>query len=136
MIRPLFLAVLIAPPAVAQSTDTERAAAGQVLSDITALETRIGPGALAARLAGAPNSDKAQVLAKAAAVWDGEMQSLSDWIGHHPEVGWKEVKSVDTLTAVLRARGFKVETGVAGLATAFVATWTSPAGAGPAVGVI
>jgi amidohydrolase len=136
MIRPLALALLLAPPAMAQSTDTERAAAGQVLTDIAALETRIGPAALAARLAGAPNADKARVLATAAAAWDGEMQSLSDWIGHHPEVGWKEVKAVDTLSAVLRAHGFKVETGVAGLATAFVATWSSPAGADPVVGLI
>ena len=36
---------------------------------------------------------------------------------------------MDTLTSVLRRRGWDVEVGVAGLETAFVATWTSPAGA-------
>jgi amidohydrolase len=65
------------------------------------------------------------------------MQSLSDWIGHHPEVGWHEFQAFDTLTAVLRAYGFQVDTGVAGMPTAFVARWTSPAGAnGPTLGLI
>ena len=64
------------------------------------------------------------------------MQSLSDWIGHNPEVGFKEFKATDTLSKVLRAAGFRVDT-VAGLKTAFVATWTSPAGEnGPTLGLI
>ena len=65
------------------------------------------------------------------------MQALSDWIGHHPEPGFKEVLAVDTLTKVLRAAGFRVDTGVAGLHTAFVARWDSPAGPnGPTLGLI
>src|SRR4029077_21090484 len=56
---------------------------------------------------------------------------------HNPEVGFKEFKSADTLVKVLRAAGFKVDTGVANLPTAFVATWDPPAGTnGPTLGLI
>ena len=62
---------------------------------------------------------------------------MSDYIGEHPEHGFEEYETVDTLTKILTARGFTVEKGVAGLETAFEATWTSPAGAdGPALGII
>jgi amidohydrolase len=131
-------ALLLAGPSTlgAQTTATERTAAGSVLRDIDALEVRLAPTKLAERLATATNPDKQRLLAKTAELWDGGLQSLSDWIGKHPEVGWKEVKAVDTLTAVLKSHGFSVETGVAKLPTAFVATWQSPAGAGPVVGLI
>ena len=65
------------------------------------------------------------------------MRALSDHIGRNPEVGWQEFRTVDTLVRVLRAHGFRVETGQAGLATAFVGSWDSPAGVdGPTLGVI
>jgi amidohydrolase len=65
------------------------------------------------------------------------MASLSDHIGEHPEIGFEEHRSVDTLTRVIRARGFDVEVDVAGLETAFTASWTSPAGDdGPTLGII
>ena len=130
---PLILALLV----TMQSTDIEREAAGGVLRQIDSLEVRIRPTELAERLAGRSDPARDRVLARVAAVWSGEMQSLSDWIGHHPEVGWHEFQAVDTLTAVLRAYGFQVDTGVAGMPTAFVARWTSPAGAnGPTLGLI
>jgi len=128
--------VLLARPAGAQTTATERAAAGDVVKEIEALQTRLAPSRLAARLAAARNPDRDRVTDRAGAIWDGEMQGLSDWIGKHPEVGWKEFRAVDTLARVLRAKGFSVDTGVAGLATAFVATWQSPAGPGPVLGLI
>src|SRR6185503_20934945 len=50
---------------------------------------------------------------------------------------FQELKAVDTLTKVLRAAGFTVDANVAGLKTAFVATWNSPAGTnGPTLGLI
>ncbi len=62
--------------------------------------------------------------------------SPTDWIGHHPEVGWHEFQAVDTLTTLLRSYGFQIDT-VAGMPTAFVARWTSPGGAnGPTLGLI
>lgn len=140
---PLRLAVaawavaLLAGNAAAQTTPTERTAAGDVLRQIEALQGKLGPEKLGARLAGRADPGRDRVLAKAGQLWDGGLQDLSDYIGRHPEVGWQEARSVDTLVKVLKGRGFSVETGVAGLATAFVATWTSPAGpAGPTLGLI
>ncbi|HTL06164.1 MAG TPA: peptidase dimerization domain-containing protein [Gemmatimonadales bacterium] len=121
----------------AQTTPTERSAAGAVLATIDSLQTALGPARLGERLAQGKDTERDKLLARAGALWDAEFQALSDWIGKHPEVGWKEFRAVDTLTRVLRARGFRVDSGVAGLATAFVATWESPGGAGgPVLGLI
>jgi amidohydrolase len=123
-------------PLAAQTTPTERAAAGQVLEAIDALEARLAPARLAERLTTTKNPDRDQTVAKAAQYWDQGLEALSDWIGRNPEVGWKEFKAVDTLTKVLAKRGFSIESGVAKLPTAFVASWVSPADAGPVVGLI
>jgi amidohydrolase len=120
-----------------QSTETERQAAADILATIDSLEASLQPTRTAERLAGASNRDRDAVLARVEELWSAEMQDLSDWIGHHPEVGYYEFLAVDTLTAVLRSYGFDVQDEVAGIATAFVASWTSPAGAdGPALGLI
>ncbi|HSM59522.1 MAG TPA: amidohydrolase [Longimicrobiales bacterium] len=129
--------ILIAEPASAQTTATERAAAGPVLDRIEALQAEIGPEALARRLVGRSASDKQAVMDRVEALWWDELGAVSDHIGEHPEAGFEEHETVDTLTKILGARGFQVERGVAGLETAFEASWTSPAGAdGPALGII
>ncbi len=121
----------------AQTTDTERAAARPILEEIEALQARLAPGERAARLAEAPDADRDRLLADVEAQWTGELQAVSDWIGRHPEVGFEEFRAADTLTALLETRGFQVRRPVADLATAFVGTWTSPAGAdGPTLGLI
>lgn len=121
----------------AQSTPVEEQAAAAIRARIDSLETRLSPTATAQRLAARSDAARDAVLARAEALWTSEMQGLSDWIGHHPEVGWHEFQAVDTLTAVLRSAGFQVVMGVADLATAFTATWTSPAGpTGPTLGLI
>jgi len=121
----------------AQTTDTERDAASSILRRIDSLEARLKPTDMAQRLATRTDPARDRVLARVAALWSGELQGVSDWIGHHPEVGWHEFQAVDTLTALLRRYGFTVDTGVAGMQTAFTATWTSPAGAnGPTLGLI
>ncbi|HEY6109770.1 MAG TPA: hypothetical protein VIV56_12800, partial [Gemmatimonadales bacterium] len=121
----------------AQTTDTEREAAAQILRRIDSLETRLQPTRTAERLAARADAARDRLLARAESVWTGEMQGLSDWIGHDPEVGWQEFKAFDTLTAVLRRYGFQVQDSVGGLKTAFTATWTSPAGSqGPTLGLI
>src|SRR3989442_4060101 len=132
------LPLLAAPPtALAQTTDFEREAAAAILRQIDSLEARLKPTETAQRLAARADAARDRLLARATAVWTAEMQGLADWIGHHPEVGWHEFQAFDTLTAVLRSYGFQVEPGVAGLPTAFTATWTSPAGAtGPTLGLI
>jgi amidohydrolase len=139
-ISALALSVLLALPAAAlraQTTETEMAAAADVLRRIQELQDRLAPAEKAARLAERSDAGRDRVIARAAELWEGPMQELSDWIGHNPEVGWEEDQAVDTLVKVLRAVGFDVETGVAELETAFVATWSSPAGAdGPTLGLI
>ncbi|HMC53624.1 MAG TPA: peptidase dimerization domain-containing protein [Gemmatimonadaceae bacterium] len=133
----LIPSIVVTPSLVAQSTNTERQAAKTVLQSIDRLQTQLAPARTADRLATRADADRDRLLAHVEASWKGGMESLSDWIGHNPEVGFKEFKAADTLTRVLRAAGFRVDTGVAKLATAFVATWDSPAGTnGPTLGLI
>lgn len=130
---PLLLALAL----VTQSTDIEREAASGILKQIDSLEARIKPTEMAQRLVGRSDAARDRVLARVAAAWNGELQGVSDWIGHHPEVGWHEFQAFDTLTTLLRSYGFQVDTGVADMPTAFVARWTSPGGAnGPTLGLI
>ncbi len=138
MIKPLLmLSMSLSAALSAQTTPTERAAAGAVLRAIDSLQSRLDPRSMAIRLANSRNTDRDRLLARVGDYWDGEMQALSDYIGTHPEVGWNEFKSVDTLIKVLRGHGFRVETGIADLETAFVAHWDSPAGTnGPTLGLI
>lgn len=126
----LWLTAALALPTAAQSqtTETERAAARDILAQIEALQARLQPTRMADGLASRPDADRDALVARTRDLWRSEMQSLSDFIGQNPEVAWEEHLAVDTLTSVLRARGWAVETGVADLETAFVATWTSPAG--------
>lgn len=132
------LLLACAPPvAIAQTTPTERQAAKPVLEAIEKLQTDVAPTRVATALSTRNDPARDRVLQSVESHWLGGMQALSDWIGHNPEVGFKEFKAVDTLTKVLRAAGFTVQAPVAGLATAFVATWDSPAGAnGPTLGLI
>lgn len=121
----------------AQTTPTERTAAGPVLATIDSLQTALRPSRMADRLALARDLERDKLLGRVTALWDAEYQGLSDWIGKHPEVGWKELRATDTLMRVLRASGFTVDSGVAGMPTAFVARWESPGGAGgPVLGLI
>ena len=117
----LSLGILFPAAGQAQTTPTERTAAGPVLTAIDSLQNKLAPSRLAERLAKAKDPDRDGILARTGAVWDSQMQALADWIGRNPEVGWKEWRAVDTLTKVLRRNGFAVDSGVAGLATAFVA---------------
>src|SRR5437762_13915621 len=79
----------------AQTTDTEREAASSILRRIDSLEARLKPTDMAQRLATRTDPARDRVLARVAALWSGELQSVSDWIGHHPEVGWHEFQAVD-----------------------------------------
>ena len=121
--------VVISRPLAAQTTATERAAARDILRQIDELQARLRPTEMAQDLAGRSDPEREAVVRRTTELWESEMQGLSDFIGHNPEVGFEEHLAVDTLTAVLRGRGWDVEVGVAGLETAFVGTWTSPAGA-------
>ncbi|HNV75666.1 MAG TPA: peptidase dimerization domain-containing protein [Gemmatimonadaceae bacterium] len=134
---PLFLscAVAVSSTAPAQETPTQRAAAVDVVRRQGELQQRINASALAARLAGAPNARRDAVVARAKALWDGELQAMADDITRNPEVGFKETRSVKILTDWLTAHGFAVQINVAGLSTAFIARYTKGT-PGPTLGII
>ena len=122
-------------PGAAQDTPTQRAAAVDVLARMKALQEGIDARALAARLTAAPNVNRDAVVARAKALWDTELQAMSDDITRHPEVGFKEDRSVKILTEWLATHDFAVEMGVAGLGTAFVARYRKGT-PGPNLGVV
>ena len=127
-------AILIAAPLAAQETPTEREAARDVLQKMAALERSIDVAAYVAKLT-APNPVRDAVVARATQLMHTDLLALGDDITRNPEVGFVETKSVAKLTDYLKAHGFDVEMGVAGLPTAFVARYRKNAGV-PNLGVI
>ena len=132
-IIPIALA-LLATRSPAQETDTERAAASDVIARMDSLERSLKIPALVTRLTGS-NQARDRVVARAKALMDGELLALSDDITRNPEIGFKETRSVAKLTDYLKAHHFDVQVGVADLPTAFVARYTGNRGA-PNLGVI
>ena len=52
-------------------------------------------------------------------------QQMVDQIFSFGELGFQEIETSKYLTGILEKNGFKVERGVAGMPTAWVATWGS-----------
>ena len=128
-------ATLLVPAAArAQETPTEREAARDVLKKMAALEQSLDVPAIVGRLTG-PNADRDQVVARAKELMDKELLALADDIATHPEIGFEEKRSVGKLVDYLQKHDFSVETGSAGLTTAFVAKYRRNNG-GPTLGVI
>ncbi|HPN72222.1 MAG TPA: amidohydrolase, partial [Saprospiraceae bacterium] len=100
----LFLIVALNTPIISQSTVKSKAL------DLLKEETAIG-------IQGGYDSYKNIALA----IWD------------FAEIGYKEYKSSELLQQTLNASGFKVEAGVAGIPTAFVATYGSGS---PVIGIL
>src|SRR5881397_2650140 len=75
-----------------------------------------------------------EAIAQAMDSLGDELEALSHQIHAHPELGYEEVKACGWLTDFLARKGFKVETGVAGVATAFRATIET--GAGPTIAIL
>ncbi|NJB84712.1 aminobenzoyl-glutamate utilization protein B [Lewinella marina] len=78
----------------------------------------------------APEQAVLQELDRKADAYFGVAKRIWDWA----EVGYQEEKSSALLQETLRAEGFTVEAGVAGIPTAFTATFRS--GAGPTIGIL
>ena len=131
-----FFVLLFTVPAslFAQDTPTERDAAKDVLRKMATLETSLDLPALVTRLTG-PNGARDQVVARAKELMDKELLALADDIARHPEIGFEEKRSVGKLTDYLRQHNFSVETGTAGMSTAFVAKFRQNNGS-PVLGVI
>jgi amidohydrolase len=133
VIAALFLLVFT-NSASAQDTPTEREAARDVLKKMAALEQSLDVPGLVARLTGA-NADRDRIVARANELMDKELLALADDIATHPEIGFEEKRSVGKLVDYLQKHDFSVETGSAGLTTAFVAKYRRNSG-GPVLGVI
>jgi amidohydrolase len=132
---PLFLLLFFVPAvARAQETDTEKAAARDVLRKMAALEQSLEVPGLVAKLT-APNPERDKVVARAKELMDKELLALADDIATHPEIGFEEKRSVSKLTDYLRQHDFSIETGTANLSTAFVAKYRRNNG-GPNLGII
>ncbi|MEX2177559.1 MAG: amidohydrolase [Gemmatimonadaceae bacterium] len=58
-------------------------------------------------------------------------QQMVDMLFSFGELGFQEYETQKYLTGILQQNGFRVTQGVSGIPTAWVATWTSPAGAKP-----
>ncbi len=80
---------------------------------------------LALLLNGRPTNDyKAQAVADVAAM-SKQAQVMVDMVFSFAELGFQEVETSKYLTGILEKEGFKVERGVAGIPTAWVATYGS-----------
>src|ERR1051326_3713129 len=77
----------------AQETPTEREAAKDVLRKIDELEKSIDAPALVAKLTAA-NPQRDQVVATAKRLMDTELLAMADDITRHPEIGFKETRSI------------------------------------------
>ncbi len=73
------------------------------------------------------NSDKL-AIAKAVESRQEKFWRISDAIWSYAELGLEEYRSAKLLADGMEAAGFKVERGVAGMPTAFVATWSQGSG--------
>lgn len=60
---------------------------------------------------------------------------INDFIHDHPELGNNEFQAVELLTRTLASHHFRVEQGIAGLPTAFRATYANQTG-GPTIGLL
>ena len=123
----VMLFAAFAPLAVsAQETDTEKAAARDVLRRMAELEQSLDVPGLVARLTGA-NPQRDAVVARAKELLDTELLAMAEDIATHPEIGFQEKRSVEILARYLRQHDFEVEMGVARLPTAFVAKFQAAA---------
>src|SRR5436190_2401711 len=128
------VAILAATRTAAQETPTERSAAADVIRRMNELARSLALPQLVARLT-ARDARRDAVIARARELMERELLALADDITRHPEIGFKEERSVQILTDYLKAHDFDVETGVAGLKTAFIARYKKGT-PGPNLGVI
>ena len=80
------------------------------------------------------NSDKLAIV-KAVESRQEKFWRISDAIWSYAELGLEEYRSAKLLADGMEAAGFRVDRGVAGMPTAFVATWSHGSGK-PAIGFL
>ena len=125
---------LLAACLLAQETETERAAAHDVVRKMDALEASLDVRGWVSRLTAA-DASRDQVIARARELMDTELLAMGDDITRHPEIGFQEKRSVGILVDYLKRHRFDVTVGVANLPTAFVARFQGNRGT-PNLGII
>jgi amidohydrolase len=130
----LCVGVVCLPVLHAQETPTEREAAHDVVRKMDDLERSLNISAFVTRLTAA-NPERDRVVARAKELMNTELLALGDDITRHPEIGFKETRSVQKLIEYLKSHDFDVKLGVGSLDTAFVAQYKGSAGS-PRLGVI
>ncbi|MEP7345746.1 MAG: peptidase dimerization domain-containing protein [Gemmatimonadaceae bacterium] len=130
----LLLPVVFSPALRAQETPTEKGAASDVVKKMASLQRTLDVSSLVTRLTAA-NPARDAVAARAKELMDTELLAMADDLTKHPEVGFKEERSVKILTDYLKAHDFDVTMGAAELPTAFVAKYRKGT-PGPNLGII
>ena len=128
------IALLVALPLAAQDTPTERQAGRDVIAKLSILQRTVDVSGWATRLS-APDAVRDRVAARAKALMDSELLAMADDITRHPEIGFRETRSVKILTDWLSAHDFDVTMGSGGLPTAFTARSRKATG-GPQLGIV
>ena len=80
-------------------------------------------------------SELKQIVHDHIQAYSGRLAEIAAFIGAHPELGHEEKQASALLVAELETLGFRVERGVLGLATAFVAEYRSGK-PGPVIGLL
>ena len=96
----LLLALCLAPALYAQETPTERSAASDVVKRMATLQQTLDVPSLVTRLTGA-NSIRDAIAARARELMETELLAMADDLTKHPEIGFKEERSVKVLTGYL-----------------------------------
>src|SRR5258708_17603126 len=120
--------IAAAAAALAQETPTEREAAREVLRKMAVLEKSLDVPATVALLT-VPNPQRDLVVGRARELMQNDLLALADDITKHPEIGFEEKRSIETLAEYLRKHDFDVKIGVAGLNTALIPRWKRSNGA-------
>src|SRR6266496_4678058 len=93
----IVVVALAASPLAAQETPTEKTAAADVIRRMNELERSLALPPLVARLT-ARDARREAVVARARELMERELLALADDITRHPEIGFKEERSVQILT--------------------------------------
>jgi aminobenzoyl-glutamate utilization protein B len=92
------------------------------------------PTALRAQATAADSARLERLKAEAMAKVDPKLvQEIVDQLFSYSELGMQEFETQRYITRLLRSKGFTVDSGYAGMPSAWVARWVSPAGAKPEI---
>lgn len=135
-IRPTALRPSSSPtPTMTRRADPRSATPPPTLALLLALVASLAPAPapLAAQAAEATHPGK-DMVARFIDAHAGRFGQVAQRIWDLAEVGYQEVESSALLQRTLAEAGFTVDAGVAGIPTAFVASWSS--GEGPVIGIL